>query len=283
MNARDAAAEAAPQLRAAGVPDAAFEAELLVRTASGITRTSFFAGADLSTAQQKRMMELVARRNAREPFAYIAGRREFYGLEFEVSPAVLIPRPETELLVDIALEALRGDPCATVLDVGTGSGCVAVAIAQAVDDRGPATQLFATDVSAAAIEVAKRNAGHFCSAGRVGSRVGLFRGDLASAVGRADIIVANLPYIPSVEIETLEPEVCCWEPRLALDGGGDGLDLIRRLVLDCSLRLRPRLLALEVAEGQAQAVVAVGEKAGARSDVVKDLAGIERVVCLRWA
>lgn len=276
MNARAAAAEAVPELRAAGVPDAVFEAELLVRAASGISRTSFFAGADLSTAQQKRMMELVARRNAREPFAYIAGRREFYGLDFEVSPAVLIPRPETELLVEIALAAIHTSPGATVLDVGTGSGCVAVAIAHAVGDQGLPTPVFATDVSRAAIEVAKRNAEHF------GSRVAFVRSDLASAVGRADVIVANLPYIPSAAIEALEPEVRAWEPHLALDGGENGLDHIRRLVLDCGHRLHPRLLALEVGEGQAQAVVALGQNVGARREVVRDLAGIERVVCFGW-
>lgn len=273
MNPREAAQEAAVKLAAAGVPDARFEAEVLVRHVTGLSRAQFFASrgelgasGDLDAA--------VGRRAAREPGAYITGVREFYGLPFQVGPGVLVPRPETELLVDLGIEAARDLAEPVVVDVGTGSGCIAIAVAAGVDR--PGATVVATDVSADALTIARKNRD------AIGAPVHLVRGSLAEAIARADIVLANLPYIPSGEIDALEPEVSRWEPRVALDGGSDGVGLIRRLIGDCAARLRPRLLALEVGFGQAAAVAALAREAGASVDVVKDLGGIDRVVCARW-
>ena len=273
MKARDAAARAVPELRAAGVADPEFEAELLIRTAGALSRSSYFAGAELLPGQCAELEALIGRRSAREPFAYICGRREFFGLDIETTPAVLIPRPESELLVEIVVDAARSARPSVVADIGTGSGCIAIAIARAL----PGTTVVGSDLSAAALAVARRNAAWH------GLDVQIVRADLATALTTADIVVANLPYIPTADIEDLEPEVRLWEPRGALDGGGDGLDLVRRLLYDCAHRLKPRLLALEVGIGQSATVAMLGRQAGAHATVIRDLAGIERVVCLRWA
>jgi release factor glutamine methyltransferase len=185
---------------------------------------------------------------------------------------VLIPRPETELLVEIALDELKTAPDSIVVDVGTGSGAVAIAIAA----NAPAS-VVATDVSTGALTLARRNAHSN------GVPVQFLRSNLATAIGHADVVVANLPYIPTREIPQLQPEVRDWEPRIALDGGVDGLDLVRVLIADCAKRLHPRLLALEVALGEAGAVACLGRSLGAHAEILNDLAGIERVVCLRWA
>lgn len=261
-------------LEEAGITDAAFESEYLVRLATGFSRAAFFAGAALESGAAARYDDLLARRACREPAAYIAGEREFFGLAFAVTPAVLIPRPETELLVETALAELPADGnSTTVADIGTGSGCIAIAIAHA----RPGLTVVATDRSAAALDIARGNGR------RHNAQVEWLRADLAAPISRADIVVANLPYIPFSKIASLEPEVREWEPRMALDGGPDGLALIRRLIADCAARLRPRLLALEVAAGEANAVASIGRQAGATVDVRRDLAGIERMVCARWA
>ena len=273
MNARAAARIVAANLANAGIPDAAFESELLVREAAKLTRSQYYLDPDLSTVASDHLHSLVQRRLRREPAAYISGAREFYGLSFQVTPAVLIPRPETELLVELALRELKSAPSASILDVGTGSGCIAVAVAA----NAPMTEVTATDVSSDAIAVAARNASVHAP------RVRFVRSNLASAIRRADVILANLPYIPSDGIAGLQPEVSNWEPRLALDGGPDGLTVVRELIRDCAARLRPRLLALEVAVGQAPHVTCLGLEARATVEVLHDLAGIERVVCLRWA
>lgn len=273
MNARAEAARVARDLRAARVPNAAFEAELLVRAASGLSRSAYFAGPEIAPEATQRLDELARRRGEREPFAYICGKREFFGLEFEVGPGVLIPRPETEILVETALAALEDMPGATVVDAGTGSGAIAVSIRR----KAPHARVTGIDISSGALAVARRNAAELAPG------VEFVRGDLLTGIRNADIVVANLPYIPSSVIPTLEPEVRDWEPLFALDGGADGLDLIRRLIEDCGHRVRPRLLALEVGIGQAPEVAALGEALGATPSVLDDLAGIQRVVCLRWA
>jgi release factor glutamine methyltransferase len=271
VTARAAAAGIARRLSAAGVPEATFEAELLTRESLGIDRSSYFAGAQLGAAAHTRLETLAARRAAREPAAYITGRREFYGLEFAVSPGVLIPRPETEMLVELTLAELRERPGSTVVDVGTGSGCVAVAIAC----HAPQARVFAVDRSPQALEQAVANAR------RHKVRIEFVLGDLIGGLRATDIVVANLPYIPTGEIEGLEPEIRDWEPRVALDGGPDGLELIRALVAVCG-ELRPSLLAVEVGLGQADRVVEAVIEAGASPEVSRDLAGIERVVSARW-
>jgi release factor glutamine methyltransferase len=273
MRARDAAAEAARALAAAGVEEPRFEAEYLARTVAGVSRAAYFAGAELPAERVAGFRELVLRRTRREPAAYLVGHREFRGLDFVVGPGVLVPRPETELLVDLALaEAPPDGGRFDVVDVGTGSGCVATSVA--LEAQG--ARVIATEVSDIAIEVARRNAL------ALGADVAFVRGDLATAVARADVVLANLPYIPSGEVAALQPEVSGWEPTVALDGGTDGLDLIRRLVDDCATRLRPRLLALEVGYGQAQVVAEYVTQSGASALLVRDFADIDRVVCARW-
>lgn len=272
MNLQESARRAAVRLAEGGVPDPAFEAEVLARTAAGATRSQYYAGIEADAAADARLQRLIERRLRREPSAYIIGTREFFGLDFEVTQAVLIPRPETELLVDIGLAEVHRRPSNVVLDVGTGSGCIAVSLAA----NAPPATVIATDVSPAALAVARRNAA------RHGAGVTFIRGHLAGAIARADVILANLPYIPSPVVETLEPEVGDWEPRCALDGGPDGLALIGPLISDCAGRLRPALLALEVQDGQAAQVAALATARGATVWVAKDYAGIDRVVCARW-
>lgn len=272
MNARAAASEVAGRLAAAGVDDARFEAELLAREAAGITRAQYFAGTELSPEAAERLAAWAGRRETREPAPYITGHREFFGREFAVGRGVLVPRPETELLVELGLAELEADPEAIVLEAGTGSGAVAVSIAA----EQPGARVIATELSPAALAFARINAA------RHAPTLALLLGDLASAVATASVVLANLPYIPRWEIEALEPEVSKWEPRVALDGGEDGYEIIRRLIEDCATRLRPRLLALEVGFGQAEDVAAILRETGVEPWSVKDLAGIDRIVCARW-
>jgi len=276
MKATDAAHDVAARLRTAGIPDAVFEGERLARLAGGLNRTQYFVGAELGTQELSRLNAFESRRLRREPSAYITEGREFYGLPFRVSPHVLIPRPETELLVEVALEAIEASAAPGVLnvvDVGTGSGCVAVAVAKSATREVTVT---AVETSIEALRVAR------CNADSNETTIRLVRGDLAGSINAADIFLANLPYIPAAEIPTLDPEVSRWEPRTALDGGPDGLNLIRRLIEDCGTRIRPRLLALEVGFGQAAKVAHHARDAGARTKVRNDLTGIQRVVCARW-
>jgi release factor glutamine methyltransferase len=272
VNLQESAKRAASRLAEGGIPGAAFEAEMLVRTATGATRAQYYAGIAADDAASARLQAFIERRLQREPSAYIAGMREFFGLEFEVTPAVLIPRPETEVLVEIGLAELRARPSGVVVDVGTGSGCIAISVAANAREA----TIIATDVSPAALAVARRNATRYAA------NVTFTRGHLATAIAHADVILANLPYIPSPVVETLDPEIRDWEPRCALDGGPDGLSLIRPLIADCATRLRPALLAMEVQDGQAEQVAALATAHGATTKVVKDYAGIDRVVCARW-
>lgn len=272
MKARAAAARVHAELEAAGIPDAAIEAEVLTRHASGLSRAAYFADAAVAEGSCARLEALVERRRRREPTPYLTGTREFHGLEFAVGPGALIPRPETELLVEVGLAELERAPGATVVDVGTGCGAIAVAVASAA----PGARVIATDVSADALGIAALNVA------RHGVSVALTQGDLAFAVMRAEIVLANLPYVPAAAIEGLQPEIRGWEPHVALDGGGDGLDLVRRLLDDCAARLRPRLAAFEVGLGQAGPVAELAESLGAEAAITHDLAGWERVVTARW-
>ena len=218
---------------------------------------------------------LVARRRKLEPIAYILGRREFYGRVFEVTPAVLVPRPETELVVERALGLLAPGSDARVLDLCTGSGAIAVSIAA----ERPEVKVDATDLSAAALEVARRNA----LAHGVSERVRLLEGDLFAPLpndARYALIVANPPYIPDAEVATLAPDVAAWEPHLALAGGPDGLAIVRRIVAGAPRVLAPGgHLVFEIGKGQAQAVLALlGAPSWTHACAHQDLARIDRVV-----
>jgi len=288
----DALRSATQWLRASGSRSPRLDAELLLATALGVDRAELFRTPErvLTGVEERRFDGYLVRRQAREPVAYIRGRRAFRALELEVTPAVLIPRPETETLVDVALEALAavpGDAAAPghyeplALDVGTGSGCIALALAA----ENPFVRLVAVDVSEAAVEVARRNAARLGLGGRVDVRRGDLLADLPPRA-RFDLIVSNPPYIPEAEYRTLEPNVRDYEPRLALHGGEDGLDVYRRLIPAAAARLRPGgVLAVEVGAGQAAAVRALFAAPGAFETAQEraDLAGIPRVVFARLA
>lgn len=251
------------RLAAAGVDTPGLDAELLLAHCLGTSRSHLLAALreDVSAAIEACFDGLQERRAQSEPVAYITGVREFWGRPFEVNSNVLIPRPETELLVSRALE-LNLPPGAVVADVGTGSGCVAISVALDL----PTARVCATDTSVAALAVAARNAVRLGA----GEKVTLLHGPLLDAVPEpVALVLANLPYISSDELETLQPDVRFWEPRSALDGGRDGLDPIRGLLDElpahallgavCLLEIDPRqfqALAIEVEERLPGATIA---------------------------
>jgi release factor glutamine methyltransferase len=281
---------AADALRKAGIEEARFDAEVLLEHATGWDRARMAANPEdeVPGAAARRFGEMVRRRLRREPVAYILGRKGFRRIELVVDPRVLIPRPETELLVELALELAPGN----VLDVGTGSGAVALAIA----DELPGCAVTATDTSAAALEVARANAERLGLAERVRFLEGTIPdrqgGGPEGSIGPEafELTVANLPYVAEPDWDSLAPEVTEWEPRGALLAGSDGLDAYRDLLADHRIRglsRSPRqsansvtkVLALEVGAGQAPAVSRLLREAGfADLRARRDLAGIERVV-----
>ncbi|HLB25265.1 MAG TPA: peptide chain release factor N(5)-glutamine methyltransferase, partial [Nitrospirota bacterium] len=221
---------------------------------------------------------MIARRRRREPLQYITGRQEFRGLAVSVSPSVLIPRPETEMLVEEATALLKDKEGAVVADVCTGSGCVAAALAKEL----PRATVYATDSKKDALAVAAANA----KANGVADRVRFFEGDLFGALagmgleGRLDMVVSNPPYVPSGEMARLQPEVL-YEPAAALDGGPDGLDFIKRIIRDAPGYLKPGgVLLMEIGFGQSDAVKGLAGSGPGLEFVsfVKDFAGIDRVL-----
>ena len=278
---REAWVQASSFLVASGVDDAAHHAELLLRHELEMERAAYLVALPdaLPEAVIGRFEEAISRRAAGEPTQYIIGWQHFYGLPFEVTPDVLIPRPETELLVEAVIaEAARLWPEEApleVADVGTGSGAIACTLAH----LRPAWRVTAGDISPAALRVAERNAERL----GVASRLSWLQGDLlAPFAGRGlDILVSNPPYIPAGDLAGLMREVRDYEPRTALDGGADGLDPYRRLVAMLPLLgAAPRLIGFEVGQGQAHDVAALLKSAGYGSKlvIVPDLAGIERHV-----
>ena len=233
---------AAQRLRLTGSRSPRLDAELLLAEALHVGRAELLREPEraLAPRELERFEAFLARREAREPVAYIRGRRAFRTIELELTPQVLIPRPETETLVDVALEALARVPTTgagyapLALDVGTGSGCIALALAA----EDPYVRVVAVDVDAAAVAVARRNAARL----GLGGRVQALRSDLFAALPpgqRFDVVVANPPYVPAAKYVALEPNVRDYEPRLALYGGDDGLDVYRRLAPAAVARLRP--------------------------------------------
>jgi release factor glutamine methyltransferase len=273
VNRRQALAAARRQLEAAGSEEASLEGEVLLRHALDISRAEFFAGldADITTAQQTTLQGLLERRLKGEPTAYITGRREFYGLDFLVDASVLIPRPESELLVEKAIGLARQHHPTLIADIGTGSGAIAVSLAIHL----PAVTILATDISAAGLELARKNARRH----GVEGRISFLRGHLLEPLpGHVDMIVANLPYVRHADISPRG------EPALALDGGVDGLDLIRGLCRETAKKLRPDgFLLVEIGQGQADRVAdLLGQSFPAsKVEVERDLAGIERLVTVR--
>jgi release factor glutamine methyltransferase len=274
---REALTASTDALRAAGIDEPRLDAELLLAEAIGLDRAQLVADpeAEIPPPAGRRFGEMVRRRLRREPVAYILGRRGFRHLELAVDPRVLIPRAETEMLVELALEL---EPH-SVLDLGTGSGAIALAVAAEL----PGCAVTAADTSAAALEVARANAERLDLA----ERVRFVEGSLPMD-GDVDLILANLPYVAAADWASLQPEVTEWEPREALLAGHDGLDAFRALIPACGQIARRRAdgtaatgltVALEVGEGQAPAVGQLLRRAGFESTATqRDLAGIERVV-----
>lgn len=262
-----------------GVDNPRLDAEVLLSRILGQDRLHLYVHFDqpLEQKELQAFRESVKQRALRVPVAYITGSKEFMGLEFSVTPAVLIPRPDTEILVEGALDLLRGSACPQLLDIGTGSGAIIVSML----DRLPDARGTAVDISAEALAVAKTNAEHHAVAGRLVLR----QGDLFAPVGNEqyDAILSNPPYIPDREIAGLEPEVR-HEPQAALAGGADGLDYYRRILHDGPQHLKTGgFIAVEVGINQAQPVAAMADGTGMlrTHSVLKDYAGKERVVVLK--
>lgn len=277
MNLRQALVRARNILADGSIEDASLEGEILLRHLLGINSARLYAGLDLplNEAQEKSLHDLLERRRRGEPSAYITGHKEFYGLDFIVNSSTLIPRPETELLVEKAVELARGSRISTIADIGTGCGAIAVSLAVNL----PHATVYATDISPAALEVARSN----CKKHGVIDRVVLLHGDLLEPLVKpVGLIVANLPYVRKVDL--LKSPSLRYEPALALDGGKDGLDAIKSLCRQTRKKLRASgCLLIEIGEGQAKAVVAILRESfpGAVVKIYKDLAGIARVVDMR--
>lgn len=268
------------RLEAAGVDSPVIDARLLLEAGAGVGRVDIVTDPrrPMSADQVAAVEALLRRREAREPIGHILGRKGFWTMDFAVNADVLSPRPETELLVEVAMETLPKGWPARVLDLGVGSGAILLSV---LAERPHSTGV-GVDASEAALAVARANAARH----GLSDRATLQLGDWAEGIeGPFDLILSNPPYIPSGDIAGLEPEVAKWEPRLALDGGPDGLEPYRRIMAELPRLLAPgAAFAFEVGRGQAEAVQALAEAQGLTTTTPRmDLAGIPRVVAGRRA
>ena len=266
-----ALAEITARLKEAGIEEPRREARLILAAALGTSAAGLLVR---DSVEQAAYEPLVARRVAREPLAYITGHKEFWGLDFRVSPATLIPRPDTETLVEAVLEL--GLQPRTVLDLGTGTGCLLLAVLH----EYPAAFGVGVDLNPEAAALARRNAEHLGLA----TRAAFLAGSWAEALdAQFDLVLSNPPYIESAEIPRLMPEVAAYEPDRALDGGADGLDAYKAIIA-----VLPRILSenglavLELGAGQAPSVALLAEGAGFACATHRDLAGIERASLIRF-
>ncbi|MBN8606929.1 MAG: peptide chain release factor N(5)-glutamine methyltransferase [Caulobacterales bacterium] len=267
--------DARRRLEAAGVDSPVIDARLLLEAGAGVGRVDIVTDPRRSvSAEQVAAVEaLVRRREAREPIGHILGHKGFWTLDFTVSADVLTPRPETEHLVEVAMETLPKGWPARVLDLGVGSGAILLSV---LSERPESTGI-GIDTSGAALAIARANAERLGLSNRASFR----QGDWTDGIeGPFDLVLSNPPYIPSADIDGLDPEVAKWEPRLALDGGPDGLDAYRAIIAALPGLLAPTgVFALEVGRGQADAVRALAEAQGLQTTTPRmDLAGIPRVV-----
>ena len=274
------------RLLGAGIDSARLDAELLLGCALGMSREELIVAArrKLSVAESDRYEDLLRRRLNREPLAYITGQQEFWSLGFLVSGDVLVPRPETETLVERALKHLatiNNREAPRILELGTGSGAIAVALASEL----PQAEIVATEIAPAALQIARRNA----SRNGVSNAIRFLQGDLFTALDQElekdfDLILSNPPYIPRGEIAHLEAEVSRWEPRAALDGGVDGLDFYRRIIEEAPGYLRQGgAVAVEIGAAIGSLVLALFRNNPAYGDtgVHQDYSGRDRVVIAR--
>lgn len=273
--------QAGATLRHAQVPNDLLDAQTLLAFALGQDRTYLIVNFNqqLSAEMLAQYQALIARRAAGEPLQYITGRQEFFGLEFEVTPEVLIPRPETELIVEETLRLAEQHQLSAplIIDVGTGSGCIAVALARELSEA----RLVASDISPAALRVARRNAARH----NLAARVQLIAADLLNAFVAtpfADFILSNPPYIAAAELASLQREVRDWEPHAALTDARDGLSFYRRLLRDAPARLKTGgYLLCELGYKQATAVTAlVDQQTWSAPRLLDDLQGVPRTLVL---
>lgn len=277
---------ATEKLREAAIPNDVLDAQTLLAEALGCDRTYLIVNfnQELSAETLERYGRLIARRATGEPLQYITGHQEFFGLEFEVTPDVLVPRPETELIVEetirLAHEMAAGktEQRPLIIDVGTGSGCIAVALAREVSHA----RVIASDISLAALRVARRNAARY----GLLERIGFIASDLLSALADAlcaDFIISNPPYIVERDLDTLQREVRDWEPRIALTDFGDGLNFYRRLLSAAPMRLNPGgFLICELGYGQAEDITSlIDRRLWDEPRLLTDLQAIPRTLVLR--
>jgi release factor glutamine methyltransferase len=277
---REALQSATQTLRMAGIADASVEAELLLGHVLGMSKTQLYTEPErvLTSVETEHLWHLVRRRLDHEPAAYILGHCEFYGIDFYINYHTFIPRPETELLVEKAVELAhrisQTGKQITIADVGTGCGAIAVSLALAL----PQAKIYATDVSASALQVAEVNCRHH----GVNGQVGLLQGNLLEPLPQpVDMIVANLPYIKDCEFKDLSPEIRDYEPTMALAGGRDGLDKIQQMLEQMPGKLSyGACFLLEIGQGQDEMVTSLINSYFPQASIefISDLGGIERVV-----
>jgi len=260
--------------RKKGVDSPRLTMELLLAHVLKLTRFDLYMQFERPLAEPElaALRGMVKRRAMREPLQYVLGEAHFYSRVFEVNPAVLIPRPETELLVEEALRRVQSLRC---LDVGTGSGCIGITIAL----ERPETEVIAIDASEAALDVARRNAERLGARNIAFHRIDFFDDEAVRTLGSFDLVISNPPYIPASDIRTLQPEVRDHEPHLALTDGGDGLGFFRRFI-DLSARLLrdESSLFLEIGYGQGGEVAGLFRRAGFEADLLTDLDRVERIL-----
>jgi release factor glutamine methyltransferase len=277
VNRKEALAQARKILTENKIEDAALEGEILLRNMLRVSRAQFYADLDseVSPADIKNLLKLVGRRVKGEPSAYITGHKEFYGLDFTVDWNVLIPRPETELLVEQAISFCQKYHYSKIADIGTGCGSIAISLAINL----PEVMIYAIDISTEALIVAKHN----CEKHGVKDRITLLCGDMLTPLSESvDLIVANMPYVKECDIPAKGS--LSFEPLVALNGGKKGLDKISEICWQSSRKLNKEgSMLLEVGKGQASAVrlMLMDNFPYGSINVLKDLAGIERVVCFR--
>jgi len=278
---QEALAAAAADLARAGVPDPALDAEALLRHVTGWDRASILARpeAELAAEAQARFAGLIRLRADRRPLQHLTGLQAFWRHEFRVTPDVLIPRPETEVLVEAALERLRPLPHPTIVDVGSGSGCIALSLAAEL----PGAAVHAIDVSDLALAVARHNAARLGLEHRVAWHQGDLLAPVAKLAGAIDAVLSNPPYVDTSEGPTLAPEVRDHEPHVALFPPGDSFSIYRRLVPEAARVLAPGgWLLLEVGQGMSDEVAGLCQAAGfATEAVIPDLRSIPRTVVAR--